>query len=290
MNPDRFHRASWRIGCLLVLWVAGGCSNQSAAVGWSGYAEGDYLYLSAAVPGTLQSVTVRQGDQVAVGATLFTLDDDSSRAALAEADARVVARPGAGRKHHQGQAQRRAGGDQGATGAGQGAGRARRDRTEAATGAGGARNSYRDRGLDDARTAAAQARDKVAELEASLRVAELPARRDEQAARRWLRPTRRGRYARRPSGARSRQPSPRRQPGWWPRPFIALDEFVRRRPAGDCAVAAQPRARRDFSSPRPNSAAWPSARPVAIRCDGCGDADQRRASASSRRRPNTRRR
>ena len=43
------------------------CSEPPAA-GWSGYAEGDYVYIAAPVAGRLQQLSVRAGDAVAAGA------------------------------------------------------------------------------------------------------------------------------------------------------------------------------------------------------------------------------
>jgi HlyD family secretion protein len=58
--------------------------------GWSGYIEGDYVYVSSALGGTITSLVPRPGEQVAQGAPLFTLDPDAEQAARLQADAQLV--------------------------------------------------------------------------------------------------------------------------------------------------------------------------------------------------------
>ncbi len=60
------------------------------APGYSGYVEADYVYVTSVIGGTLMELKVARGDQVAMGAGLFRLDDDSERAARDEARARSV--------------------------------------------------------------------------------------------------------------------------------------------------------------------------------------------------------
>nr|WP_298688191.1 HlyD family efflux transporter periplasmic adaptor subunit [uncultured Dongia sp.] len=52
-----------------------------------GYVEGDYIYLALPEAGRLTEITVKRGDKVASGATLFALDDTATRARLAQAQA-----------------------------------------------------------------------------------------------------------------------------------------------------------------------------------------------------------
>ena len=61
-----------------------------AAPGWSGYAEGDYVYVSSALGGTLSQLNVRAGDQVTQGMALFALEAENELAARQEADARLA--------------------------------------------------------------------------------------------------------------------------------------------------------------------------------------------------------
>ncbi|MEO6396085.1 MAG: HlyD family efflux transporter periplasmic adaptor subunit [Devosia sp.] len=62
-----------------------------AVPSWNGYAEVDYVYVSAPSPGRIESIAAREGAVVARGAVLFTLAGDQQRALLAAAEARVDA-------------------------------------------------------------------------------------------------------------------------------------------------------------------------------------------------------
>ena len=48
---------------------------------WQGYAEADYVKVAPTQAGELTAVSVARGDQVALGAPLFTQDDKDERAA-----------------------------------------------------------------------------------------------------------------------------------------------------------------------------------------------------------------
>ena len=61
-----------------------------AAPGWSGYVEGDYVYVSSALGGTLSQLNVRTGDQATQDMPLFALEAESELAARLEADARLA--------------------------------------------------------------------------------------------------------------------------------------------------------------------------------------------------------
>src|SRR5690242_1436121 len=67
-----------------------GCG-RDAAPSWSGYAEGDYVYVAAPIAGTLAALNVQAGQKVARGQPLFALDAESERAAREEAQARLAA-------------------------------------------------------------------------------------------------------------------------------------------------------------------------------------------------------
>lgn len=58
---------------------------------WNGYAEADYAYVSTASPGTITEIAVREGDVVTTGNVLFRLSDTQQRALVAAAEARVDA-------------------------------------------------------------------------------------------------------------------------------------------------------------------------------------------------------
>ena len=74
---------------LLAPLLVAGC-HRPAAPGWSGYVEGEYVYVSSALGGTLSQLNVRAGDQATKDAPLFALEAENEQAARLEADARLV--------------------------------------------------------------------------------------------------------------------------------------------------------------------------------------------------------
>lgn len=60
------------------------------APGWNGYIEADYHYAAPVSPGRITAIPVQEGQVVAQGAVLMLLDDRAQKAALAEAQARVA--------------------------------------------------------------------------------------------------------------------------------------------------------------------------------------------------------
>ena len=160
--------------------LLGACSPK-ADPAWAGYVEGEYVYVAAPIAGALTTLAVQRGDEVKRGAPLFALDDQAERAAREEAAARAS---GAGAqaadlakgKREQEIAVVQAQITQARAQAVQAS--AELARQEALVTQGFVSASR----LDDVRAAARQARARVAELEASLRVAQLPARSDERSA------------------------------------------------------------------------------------------------------------
>lgn len=77
--------------CALVLspLLLAGCQPK-AAPGWSGYVEGDYVYVASALGGTLSQLNVRSGDQARQNMPLFALEAENEQAARLEADARLT--------------------------------------------------------------------------------------------------------------------------------------------------------------------------------------------------------
>jgi multidrug resistance efflux pump len=70
-------------GALTILIVAAalmGCTDKPVSA-WSGYAEGEYVYVAAPLAGRLDNVEVRAGQAVSKGAPLFSLDAESERLA-----------------------------------------------------------------------------------------------------------------------------------------------------------------------------------------------------------------
>jgi len=168
-------RASLLLACALAA-----CSPRPDP-SWSGYAEGEYVYVAAPAGGTLLALSVRRGEAVAAGAALFSLEDTAERAARDEAAARAdTARAQArntelGRRFEEVAALRA----QLAQAKAQATLATRELARQQALVQQGFISQSR---LDDARTAVEEGRQKVAELIATLKVAQTPARRDERTA------------------------------------------------------------------------------------------------------------
>jgi HlyD family secretion protein len=168
--------------CLTFALLPAGCGD-APAPGWSGYAEGDYVRIASPLGGALVALAVKAGDSVAAGAPLFTLESDAEQAARAEAEARLLASEAQARNTDSG---RRA--DEIAVTRAQLAqarAQAALARSELQRGQQLVQQGFLSQARqDDLLTAVAQTSQRVAELEAALRVAELPARPDERAAAR----------------------------------------------------------------------------------------------------------
>lgn len=253
---------------LLLSLVAAGCGRVDDP-GWSGYAEGDYVYVAAPLGGSLQSLAVRRGQQVVRGAPLFALDAESEQAARDEAAARAAAAQAQAADAAKGQradelAVRRA--------------EIAQARVEAEH---AAREYARQQQLvrqgfvsqsraDDARATLDQARQAVAAAEAALRVARLPAREDQRAAA---------------SASAGAAQQALRQSEWRARQkhqaapvdaqvadtFFRPGEWVN---AGQPVVALLPpgATRARFFVPEAQIGAVAVGQPVTLHCDGCGAA------------------
>ena len=165
-----------------VAWAVVGCS-KAAEPAWSGYVEGDFVYVAAPLAGALAALPVPRGHSVARGALLFALEAESEREAREEAAARLASARAQAANIDKGKR-----GDEIAVTQAQLAQARAQDalaRTELER-----RRQLVAQGflsaaqLDDARATAEQARAHVAEIEAALRVAALPARSDERSAAR----------------------------------------------------------------------------------------------------------
>lgn len=168
---------------LLALASALAACTPAAPLGWSGYAEGEYLRVAAPQAGSLSLLAVRSGQSVARGALLFRLESEAEAAGQTEAEQRWASAQAVARNTDSGRrteelAITRA---QLAQAQAQSA-LARADLArQAQLQAQGFVSSGR---LDDARSALAQSTARVAELSAALAAAGLPARPDERAAAR----------------------------------------------------------------------------------------------------------
>ncbi len=184
MKRAALHRLKARF--VWVVAIVGGlllaaCDQSTMSPGWSGYLEGDFLYVSSPLGGSITRIAVSEGQQVVMGDALFAMDDQAERAALAQAQAQLsVARAQLqntekGRRPAELQvtraqvAQASAQADQARSALARQRALIKQGFASAAT-------------LDASEAAARQADAKFAELQAALKVAGLPARHDEQAA------------------------------------------------------------------------------------------------------------
>lgn len=78
-----------RISIALVLLAAlAGCDRPDRS-GWQGYVEAEYTYVAPLETGRITALDVQRGDQVVAGAPLFSLEYDSQRAAADQAEAEL---------------------------------------------------------------------------------------------------------------------------------------------------------------------------------------------------------
>jgi HlyD family secretion protein len=252
---------------LLSLLVLAACG-EPAPAGWSGYVEGEYVYVAAPVAGAVVALAVQGGQAVATGAPLFTLESEAEQAAVEEAAARREAAQAQARNTASGLraeelAVLRAQLEQART-------RASFTRSELVRQqqlhAQGFVSAAR---VEDAETAAAQAAARVAELQAALDAARLAARPDERAAARATAEA--ADAALRASRWRVQQKQQAAPAGG-----VVADTYFR---VGEWVAAGQPvvallpagAVKARFFVPEAELAALAPGQPVTIRCDGCGE-------------------
>ncbi len=260
---------AWRTDAMLALLVAAALTacDQEPPPAWSGYAEGDPVYVAAPIAGQLLELQVQRGDTVAAGAPLFRIDVTPTRAARAEADARLAAA-----RAEQADAAKGRRPDEVAMSRAQLA----QARAQSALADSDLARQQQLIGqgfisaarLDDARATAAQARQRVRELESSLRVAELPARSDQQAAARANAEAASAALEQqqwRESQTRQRAPAA----GLVDDTFYRVGEYVN---AGQPVVSLLPPSQRKarFYVPEPELASLRQGQAVQLSCDGCG--------------------
>ncbi len=148
---------------------------------WSGYVEGDYLYLAAPIGGRIESLSVAAGQQVSKGAPLFSLDKEIEDASRDEAAARAISARAQATNADKGKRREELAVSEAQLANAQAqAALARNDLTR--------QQQLLTQGfisqsrIDDANTAVKLTQARVAELNAALRVAKLPARVDERSA------------------------------------------------------------------------------------------------------------
>jgi HlyD family secretion protein len=159
-----------------------GCTEKSESY-WSGYAEGDYVYVSSPLAGRLDGVAVSAGQTVDKDAPLFNIDAESEQLAQQESVARLnVAQAQADNldtgKRRDELAITQAQLDQARANEGLASSDLQRQQLLVAQG------FVSKARADDAVTALTQARARVAELTAALKVAQLPSRNQERSAQR----------------------------------------------------------------------------------------------------------
>ena len=76
-------------GVVLLLCNLAGC-NSSDAKRVQGYVEGEYVYVASPLAGTLETLSVRRGDQVSAGQALFALDAVPEKASRDEAERKLA--------------------------------------------------------------------------------------------------------------------------------------------------------------------------------------------------------
>lgn len=171
-----------RYGALLFAVTLFGCTDKPPAP-WSGYAEGDYVYVAAPLAGRLNSVAVRPGQSVALDAPLFQLDAESEQLGQQEAAARLAAAKAQTANLDSGKRREELDVIQA---------QLAQARTAEALAASDLQRQQQLVGqgfvtkarADDAATVLTQTRAKVAELSAALKAAQLPGRKDERSAQR----------------------------------------------------------------------------------------------------------
>jgi HlyD family secretion protein len=255
-----------RIASIAAALLLAACG-KPADNGWSGYIEGDYVYIAAPIGGALAQLPVRRGQGVEQAAPLFALDAAPERAAREEAAARERAAQAQAANTDKGRRSDEIAVTQAQLGQARAqATLARRElqRTEQLV----AQQFLSPARLDDARAAAQQADARVAELEAALRVARLPARADERSA----------------AGAQSEAARSALALQQWreaqmtqraPAAGLVADTYFR---VGEWVQAGQPvvsllptgAVRARFFVPEAELASVQVGQPVSVHCDGCG--------------------
>jgi len=77
------------IACAAAVFAFAGCGRE-ASNQYQGYVEGEFVYISSPLAGTLKTLSVTRGDWVKIGDPLFELDNTPEKAALDEAERRLT--------------------------------------------------------------------------------------------------------------------------------------------------------------------------------------------------------
>ncbi len=82
----KLKRHAWFAFAAVILAACSGGNNQT----FQGWAEADLVFVSPHEPGRVETLSVREGDTVTAGASLFTLDDELQQADLRESEAALT--------------------------------------------------------------------------------------------------------------------------------------------------------------------------------------------------------
>ena len=249
-----------------VAMSAAGCT-KPVDTAWSGYVEGEYVYVAAPLAGALTTLSVQRGQQVTRGAALFTLDAQTERnareqSAAALATARAQATDTSKGKRRDEIAVTRAQLAQARVQAALANIALSRDRKLVADAFLSAA------AFDTSRANADAAHARVAELEASLRVAALPARTDAQIAAEATAQAAQAALAQSKWREEQKQ-QPASADAQVTDVFFRVGEWV---PAGQAVVALLPPAnlRARFFVPEREVGNIAVGQSVMVHCDGCG--------------------
>jgi HlyD family secretion protein len=254
------------LATLLFSGLLTGCTQKSEPY-WSGYAEGDYVYVSSPLAGRLDGISVSAGQAVVKDAQLFSIDAESEQLAQQEAAARLTGAQAQANDLDTGK---------------------RRDElavTQAqlaqarATEVLAINDLQRQQQLvaqgfvskaraQDASTTLAQARARVAELTAALQAAQLPARNEERAAQRAAAQAARESFKQSQWRTRQKQQTA-------PQSALVADVFYQ---VGEYVMSGQPvvsllppgNIKARFFVPEADVGALHVGQSVLISCDGCG--------------------
>jgi len=83
-----YHLPALALCCLAILLLAGCKPKPNGS--WQGYIEGEYVYVSAPLGGTLTTLNVKRGDAVKSNQPLFTLESAAETAAQQEAEQKLA--------------------------------------------------------------------------------------------------------------------------------------------------------------------------------------------------------
>ncbi|MHB1103467.1 MAG: HlyD family secretion protein [Devosia sp.] len=78
---------SWLTGLVAIVIPGFGATPEPS---WNGYVEADYVYVAAAAPGVIETIAVKEGEAVERGELLFVLRQDQQLALLRAAEARIA--------------------------------------------------------------------------------------------------------------------------------------------------------------------------------------------------------